>query len=954
MSDKRIVVNKHSENINDVRTGFYADEQGENYSKGETIIFNGPQDNVTIYVKNADGTPTDIKANLYTQAEIDELIEGIQASAVTISAGNGINVESAGTNRTVSVKVKENEEFIKVNENGLYSEGIASQSALTNEANARETGDDNLNTRLEALEGASYVNSLTAAPASGENILVSASVDSSTGNVTLTVDDSKLDAKISDIESDITNLSNTTINGSALTGGNITIPMTTVSAGNDIVVDVDPDGINNTISFGGLSVSSDTATREGGSENARKIFTYINDITVSGTSKLILHPVDNHHDIELIQVTSGSVNGNAITGIITENADGNHRIAYKMDKVFSEDGHKHVSSDITDAKSTLEGADDYLIKGSAVKNVVSANSLTVGQLLVATDTHTINGVNPVASAVTTESGTQATANIEVVGSNIVFGFTVPKGDTGKQGIQGIQGVQGETGEGVGSLSGRSNTGDGVASTYTLYGNNGTNLGSFTVYNGSQGPKGENGKSVTIKATSGECTDVDVHAFIYTGQTTTGGFEHNHLYLLTGSTQPATFADFQDLGLFAIEGRGIASISSTNISGSDAQQTITITLTDGTSQTVYVRNGFQGERGEKGETGSQGPQGIQGETGSQGPQGVQGEQGPQGIGFSALTAPATILTGSSQTNVYSAWSTEHQLIGTIEVTNGKEGEVGKTLTIKPDKDACTIENVDAFIYTGETDSTFTHNHLYLFVGLDENSVKKFSDLGQFAIEGRGIQEITTGRTDSAVTVTITLTDNTSSSYTVYDGAIGTYEAGNGIAIDSTTKTIAHADTSTASSVTPTANTFVDGLTLDNFGHVTDVHISAVTVPTSTSDLTNDSGYITSADTDYTTIKNYITFLNSYATVNTLVNVPVTAASVIATISGNENFTLASIPTDVREIHIFIQNTSNDTIVVSFPSSSDYVNTAGNNFSIVANGWGELNAYCVGGKVYVRGA
>ena len=55
-------------------------------------------------------------------------------------------------------------------------------------------------------------------------------------------------------------------------------------------------------------------------------------------------------------------------------------------------------------------------------------------------------------------------------------------------------------------------------------------------------------------------------------------------------------------------------------------TLTITYTDGTSDTTAS---IRGEKGETGATGPQGPQGIQGETGATGPQGPTGATGPQG-------------------------------------------------------------------------------------------------------------------------------------------------------------------------------------------------------------------------------------------------------------------------------------------------------------------------------------
>ena len=102
---------------------------------------------------------------------------------------------------------------------------------------------------------------------------------------------------------------------------------------------------------------------------------------------------------------------------------------------------------------------------------------------------------------------------------------------------------------------------------------------------------------------------------------------------------------------AIEARGIKSITG---EVGPTGTTVTVTLTDDTTQTFFVERGPVGPQGEtgpqgpKGDTGEQGPQGpqgiqgIQGETGATGPQGPKGdtgEQGPQGIqGETGATGP----------------------------------------------------------------------------------------------------------------------------------------------------------------------------------------------------------------------------------------------------------------------------------------------------------------------------
>lgn len=79
------------------------------------------------------------------------------------------------------------------------------------------------------------------------------------------------------------------------------------------------------------------------------------------------------------------------------------------------------------------------------------------------------------------------------------------------------------------------------------------------------------------------------------------------------------------------GVGIQSIEQTASSTEDGgANTWRITLTDGSTTDITLRNGSKGSQGAQGAAGPQGPKGEKGDPGEQGPQGVQGEQGPQGV------------------------------------------------------------------------------------------------------------------------------------------------------------------------------------------------------------------------------------------------------------------------------------------------------------------------------------
>lgn len=78
------------------------------------------------------------------------------------------------------------------------------------------------------------------------------------------------------------------------------------------------------------------------------------------------------------------------------------------------------------------------------------------------------------------------------------------------------------------------------------------------------------------------------------------------------------------------GIGIASITQTTKStADDGVNIITITLTNGATQTFEVQNGSKGSQGEQGPAGADGAQGPEGPTGATGPQGPAGEAGPKG-------------------------------------------------------------------------------------------------------------------------------------------------------------------------------------------------------------------------------------------------------------------------------------------------------------------------------------
>ena len=149
------------------------------------------------------------------------------------------------------------------------------------------------------------------------------------------------------------------------------------------------------------------------------------------------------------------------------------------------------------------------------------------------------------------------------------------------------------------------------------------------------------------------------------------------------------------------GRGIVSVEGPVSSG--LNDTYTIHYTDNTTTTFVVKNGAQGAAGTPG---SQGPQG---ETGPQGPQGATGPQGPQGpVGLTGPTGPAgngiasIAKTGSyGNTDLYTITFT-NATTTQFTVTNGADGQDGVSPIV-------TAEGNGSNVIISVTDATGTHQY-----------------------------------------------------------------------------------------------------------------------------------------------------------------------------------------------------------------------------------------------------
>lgn len=99
------------------------------------------------------------------------------------------------------------------------------------------------------------------------------------------------------------------------------------------------------------------------------------------------------------------------------------------------------------------------------------------------------------------------------------------------------------------------------------------------------------------------------------------------------------------------------------------------------------------------------------------------------------------------------------------------------------------------------------------------------------------------------------------------------------------------------------------------------------------------------------------LNDLLGVNTAASIASVAVDknlVIATISANASFALASVPSSGREVHVIVKNSGSSNITITIPNSGNYINCGADTINIAASSYGEVNCVSDGSKVYVRAA
>ena len=316
---------------------------------------------------------------------------------------------------------------------------------------------------------------------------------------------------------------------------------------------------------------------------------------------------------------------------------------------------------------------------------------------------------------------------------------------------------------------------------------------------------------------------------------------------TTSTEQAVNVGSEPSVLHGIDGVSpIATVTQT-----ETGATISITDRDGTT-TATITNGQDGERGPQGERGEQGIQGvpgIQGEKGDRGEQGIQGERGPQGIQGERGATGATGATGPAGPAGPAG-------------SDGADG-FSPTATVTKSGDTATITITDK---NGTTTAQIKDGS---DAGITVDSA--LSSTSTNPVQNRVINSALNAKADSSDIPTKT------SDLTNDSGFITSYTETDPIFSASAAAGITSADISAWNNKSDFSGSYND---LTN----------KPTIPSRTSQLTNDSGYITSytetdpiysasvaagiTSTDITTWNNKSDFSGNY---NDLTNKPTIPAA-----------------------------------------------------------------------------
>ncbi|MBO5715602.1 MAG: hypothetical protein J6S23_04315 [Clostridia bacterium] len=197
-----------------------------------------------------------------------------------------------------------------------------------------------------------------------------------------------------------------------------------------------------------------------------------------------------------------------------------------------------------------------------------------------------------------------------------------------------------------------------------------------------------------------------------------------------------------------DGVGVQSVVQTTTSAEDGgTNVITVTKTDGTTSTFSVKNGSRGSQGQKGDTGG------------------QGVPGNDGVGIKSVVQTTTSNSDGGE-NVITVTKTDNTT-STFKVKNGSRGSTGETGP-KGDDGVSARHSWNGSVLSVTSASGTSSADLRGPAGQD-------GDTGPAGNDGVGIKSVTQTTTSSADggenVITVTKTDNTTSTFKVKNGSKG---------------------------------------------------------------------------------------------------------------------------------------------------------------------------------------
>lgn len=105
-------------------------------------------------------------------------------------------------------------------------------------------------------------------------------------------------------------------------------------------------------------------------------------------------------------------------------------------------------------------------------------------------------------------------------------------------------------------------------------------------------------------------------------------------------------------------------------------------------------------------------------------------------------------------------------------------------------------------------------------------------------------------------------------------------------------------------------------------------------------------------DSDTFKQLIDIITESNTVSSISSIPVDKRLVIATITEDGSFSLASTLENGKEIHVIVKNTAGEAKTITLPNDGGYICLVDSALSIDADSYAEINVISDGENMYIR--